>query len=206
MRLIQTLLMVLIGAFVLAATPVLAHGDNKHETSVAASKASNEASETVAPQTVATETSGAADHAQQRTRLDEVVQTFKSLHPATVHFPIALFLMAALTELFLIIRPAADLAGPVRVMVYGGAAGAIVAALFGWIHTGLWFGGDGAMQIHRWTGTGIAAAGILAAIAVNRATSSRAIFRTVLFSIGAALLVQGYLGGELAHGPRHLGF
>lgn len=134
-----------------------------------------------------------------------VVAILKKLHPATIHFPVALFLMAALTELFVMRRKGAGLEGAVRVLVYGGAAGAVVAALFGWIHTGLWFGGDTVMQVHRWNGMLIAVLGLAMAYLASRPLQSRALLRTALFSTAALVLAQGFLGGELAHGPNHLG-
>src|SRR3546814_19830671 len=75
-----------------------------------------------------------------------VMAVLKKLHPATIHFPIALFLMAAATELFVMRRKGAGLESAVRVLVYGGAIGAGVAVLFGWSPTGLWFGGEPGMQ------------------------------------------------------------
>src|SRR3546814_11996015 len=79
-----------------------------------------------------------------------VMAVLKKLHPATIHFPIALFLMAAATELFVMRRKGAGLESAVRVLVYGGAIGAVLAILFGWIHTRLWFGGDTVIQVYRW--------------------------------------------------------
>ncbi len=133
------------------------------------------------------------------------VGVLKRLHPATVHFPVALFLMAAITELLLIRRPQADMRPAIGIMIYGGAACAVIAALFGWIHTGLWFGGDAVMQIHRWNGTALALAGIILAAIAARTTQQRGALRVLLFIIAGAVLIQGYLGGELAHGPNHLG-
>jgi hypothetical protein len=113
--------------------------------------------------------------------------------------------MAALTELFVIARKGTGLESAVRVLVYGGAAGAVVAAIFGWIHTGLWFGGDTAMQVHRWNGMLIAVLGLAMAYLASRASASRTAFRAAIFAMAALVLVQGFLGGELAHGANHLG-
>jgi uncharacterized membrane protein len=129
----------------------------------------------------------------------------KKLHPATIHFPIALFFMAAATELFVMRRKGAGLESAVRVLAYGGAIGAVVAVLFGWIHTGLWFGGDTVMQVHRWNGMLIAVLGIAMAYLASRPSQSRAWLRASIFSMAALVLIQGFLGGELAHGANHLG-
>ena len=130
----------------------------------------------------------------------------KKLHPATIHFPIALFLMAALAELFVMAGRGVGVEPAVRVLIYGGAAGGVVAALFGWIHTGLWFGGDTVMQLHRWNGMLIAVLGLALAAVVRRPLENRTLLRTGLFAMAALILLQGFLGGELAHGPAHLGF
>ena len=153
------------------------------------------------------EASGAHDEAGGQSGVGDpgVLAVLKKLHPATIHFPVALFLMAAATELFVMRRKGAGLESAVRVLVYGGAAGAVIAALFGWIHTGLWFGGDTVMQVHRWNGMLIAVLGIAMAYLASRPSQSRAWLRTAIFSMAALILVQGFLGGELAHGPNHLG-
>ena len=134
-----------------------------------------------------------------------VIAALKKLHPATIHFPIALFLMAAATELFVMRRKDAGLESAVRVLVHGGAIGAVVAVLFGWIHTGLWFGGDAVMQVHRWNGMLIAVLGLAMAYLASRASASRTALRAAIFAMAALVLVQGFLGGELAHGANHLG-
>lgn len=133
-----------------------------------------------------------------------IMGVLKSLHPATVHFPIALFLMAAFTELLVLARPTPEREAGVRIMIYGAAAGALVAVLFGWIHTGLWLGGDATMRIHRWNGMLIALLGLAAAWIASRRAETRTALRLVLFPIAVLLIVQGFLGGELAHGTNHL--
>ena len=196
------LLLGLMAAFLLAivAQPALAHGDEKHDRPVA------EHSESPAIGTDATTGERSADTSVQTDQAGHDARggtIWTKLHPATVHFPIALLLMAALTEALSMARPSAGLRGSVRVLVWGGAAGAVVAAVFGWIHTGLWLGGTTVMQWHRWTGTILALAAPVAALLSTR--DDRAPFRALLFVIAFALLAQGYLGGELAHGPHHLG-
>ncbi|AIT79144.1 hypothetical protein JI59_04680 [Novosphingobium pentaromativorans US6-1] len=197
----------------LAAGPAYAHGEEEHGETLAASVKSSpghdetmpseqmfgEASETGHSDGGHDEVSGG--HAEDQTG---ALGVLKRLHPATVHFPIALFLMAALTELFIMSRRGAGLDTAVRAMIYGGAAGAVVAAGFGWIHTGLWFGGETTMQAHRWLGTLLAIFGLVLAGLAKRGGDSRAALRTLLFLIAAVVIVQGFLGGELAHGPDHL--
>ncbi len=193
------------------AAPVLAHGQQDHasETSqkggtevsaITDGSAASPPSKRGAVDDQSTVNDGASDDASSG-----LLAVIQKLHPATVHFPIALFLMAALTEIIAIARPSQGLSAAVRIMIYGGAAGAILAASFGWIHTGIWFGGDTNMQIHRWTGTAIAIAGVILASLASRKKTGRLALRVTLFGIAGAIFIQGYLGGELANGPNHLG-
>ena len=62
----------------------------------------------------------------------------------------------------------------------GDAGGAVIAAIFGWIHTGLWFGGDTAMQLHRWNGMLIAVLGVVLAALAHRRPESRTMLRIAL--------------------------
>lgn len=127
------------------------------------------------------------------------------LHPIAAHFPIALLLMAALAELLLILRPSLALETTVRFLVAGGAGGAAIAALLGWFAAG-WRLSDRSetLAIHRWNGTAIAGVALVAAWLAFR-SHSRAGLRLALAVLAAALVAQGYLGGEMVFGPNHLG-
>lgn len=183
--------------FILLPQLVQAHGPEKHDRGQSAQIATMPETSTSSSPSESEE--GA--HDANQVLLNGSVLT--RLHPATVHFPIALLLMAALTELFAMARPSPTLQGAVHVMLWGGAIGAIIAAIFGWVHTGVWFGGGATMQWHRWTGTGLAMLALLAAISAGRGHT--VVLRTLLFLCAAIVLAQGYLGAELAHGPHHLG-
>jgi uncharacterized membrane protein len=128
------------------------------------------------------------------------------LHPLATHFPIALLIAAALAELLLAIRPALGLQTTVRFLVAGGAIGAVAAASSGWFAGG-WRLADRSdtLALHRWTGTGIAGASLVALWLVTRKGESRAGLRILLIALAGALVIQGYLGGEMAFGPNHLG-
>lgn len=129
----------------------------------------------------------------------------KNLHPATIHFPIALFIVAGIAEAIAVLRPSsARLTGAVDIMLIAGGAGAVVAAVFGWVHTGIWFGGETAMQVHRWLGTGLAVVGAGLAALGWRSPRRRTMLRVVLSVVVLAVLLQGYLGAELGHGAGHL--
>ena len=209
--------LILVCAVFLAIGPVHAHGDEAHDSpagAAATSVPSQEASGVGGMQGASGQSAetghgsdahDAASDGHENASEGDFVTVLKKLHPATIHFPIALFLLAALAELFVMAGRGAAAEPAVRVLIYGGAAGAVVAALFGWIHTGLWFGGDAIMQFHRWNGMLIAALGLALAALAYRPREGRALLRTGLFAMAALILLQGFLGGELAHGPDHLG-
>ncbi len=127
------------------------------------------------------------------------------LHPFAAHFPLALLLAAVIAEIMFIVRPALGMGVVVRFLVAGGAIGATVAALLGWFAAG-WRLTDRSetLGLHRWNGTAIAIASLLATWLAFKSTG-RAGLRILLAIISVALLFQGYLGGEMVLGPNHLG-
>ncbi len=197
------LLLLLFGASVLAAPATSAHGEETHEEEPTAQSVEEPVTEpeqdlAVGGRAGESVDTGAADEAAG------FLTILKNLHPASVHFAIALFLVAAAAELVQLARPSEKLQAAVDVMCIAGGAGAVLAAIFGWLHTGFWFGGETSMQIHRWLGSGLALVGAILAISVGRGGTNRNIQRVLLVSLAIAVLVQGYLGGELAHGAGHL--
>lgn len=145
-------------------------------------------------------------------RVDEVsnadphpLEILRNLHPAAVHFPIALLLFAAAVEGLALFRASLSFDATVRLALYFAAAGTLGAAILGWVHTGLWLGGDALMQRHRWLGTVLVVfTMILAWLASRSGHSSRTPLRIGLALVATLVVVQGYLGAELAHGPNHL--
>ena len=203
-RLFHAIAAALVLALAILAQPAAAHGGEKH----GAAKAPVQTETPAASAQDGEEPASPSSEAQEEPRADSEHASsggsvLTRLHPATVHFPIALLIVAALVEMLAMARSSGPLAQAANVMTVAGAAGAVVAALFGWIHTGIWFGGDSTMHWHRWTGTGLALAAPLAALLAFRA--DRGVFRIVIVLIAAALVAQGYWGAELAQGPDHLG-
>lgn len=127
------------------------------------------------------------------------------LHPIAVHFPVALLLMAALAELLLVLRPALALETTVRFLVAGGAISAVMAALLGWFAAG-WRLADKSqtLGLHRWNGSAITGMALIATWFAFRSTR-RTGLRVTLAILAVALVIQGYLGGEMVFGPNHLG-
>lgn len=141
----------------------------------------------------------------EKNRATSASDVLGRLHPVAAHFPIALLLVAALAELALMFRPALGLEPTIRFLVGGGAIGAAIAALLGWFAGG-WRLGDRSdvLAVHRWNGTSIAVVSLLAAWFAMR-DQRRTRLRIALFLLAAALLVQGYYGGEMVFGPNHMG-
>jgi uncharacterized membrane protein len=129
------------------------------------------------------------------------------LHPAVVHFPIALITIAAVLEsLQLLRRKPALHAGTPTCLVFG-ALGGVLAAAFGWLLEDAEGGGGAVVDWHKWIGIASAVIGVVAALFLVRAAASdraRLVLRATLF-LGAALVgLTGYLGGEMVFGTNHL--
>ncbi len=121
------------------------------------------------------------------------------------HFPIALFLAAALAGLLFLLRPTAGLEVTVRFLVAAGTLGAIVAALLGWTAAG-WRLTDRSetLALHRWNGTIVAGLALLATWFAFR-TERRGALRAILAVLAIVIVARGYLCGEMVFGPNHLG-
>lgn len=190
-----------------APATVLAHGPQGHEEEAVQASPEEEAAQSAAqqqkPAAPAPTGTGAAVETEQL-EPSRIPHFLTNLHPATVHFPIALLLFAAFAELLSIARPGGRSRAAADIAAASGGIAASVAALFGWIHTGLWLGGGDIMQWHRWLGTGLGALGPVIALLALRKDESRLMLRLLLGLSAAAIIAQGWLGGELAHGFGHL--
>lgn len=201
----------LLAVIILSAGPALAHGENGHQSfddssvitqtgpSAVASLAPSETIEPIAGAGVAAATG--------ETRSITMASMLKNIHPATVHFPIALLLMAALLEALGALGLVRNTERAIELALYGTAITAAIAATFGWIHTGFWLGGDSAMHWHRWTGTALVPVAILLAWIAWRTRADdrcRLALRAGLGIGSLLILAQGYWGSELAHGIDHL--
>jgi len=125
--------------FITGQDPALAHGDEPHGTpEQTVAEAGVGETETGA---AAQAPSAGAEHGHNVVAQSSPLDILTMLHPATVHFPIALLLLAAVLEVALVVRPRSGLEPTIRIVLYFAAGGTIIAALFGWIHTGMWMGG-----------------------------------------------------------------
>ncbi|OAO00863.1 hypothetical protein A8B75_16810 [Sphingomonadales bacterium EhC05] len=186
-----------------------AHRNNEPDP-VAQSNEHNAADESMASMQSGDMTDPHAEHAHKAAtdKSFDLIDFLGRLHPMAVHFPIALFLVAALAELIMIINPTAGVGSSVRFLVWIGAAGGIVAAILGWLAGGIRMSDRSEiLGLHRWTGTGIAITGILLALLSNAPANSgkRTVFRVGLAAVALAILFQGYWGAEMSLGPNHMG-
>lgn len=137
-----------------------------------------------------------------------MLQFFGQFHPAIVHFPVALLMVAAVLEVCFLFSRKVGMQQAAVWNLHLGAAGAVVAAAMGWAlaetmsvepelrSTLLW---------HRWLGVGTAAFGTVAVVAwhVQRRVPSRGfllLYRLVLILGAAAVALAGHTGGTLVYG------
>ncbi len=136
--------------------------------------------------------------------VSRLFRLFGRLHPAVVHFPIALLVVAAMLELVQLIRRKPGLAPATPVCLILGAASAVAASFLGWL---LDDGSGGTLVgIHKWAGLLASGVAFVAVVLVWKVESPRAarMLRPTLF-VGAGLVgLTGYLGGELVFGRNHL--
>lgn len=132
-------------------------------------------------------------------------------HPLLVHFPIALLMAAALAQAMSLRGRNDSLDQTVRFLVWTAAAGGLVAGLFGWAHAGPPASAEaGVMFAHRWLGTALMFGMIGIALLIEwhrgaRSSVSGLVVNVAIFGGAAAVALNGFLGGALAHGGmRHL--
>jgi uncharacterized membrane protein len=144
--------------------------------------------------------------------LETLMDFLGRLHPAVVHFPIALILTAVLFETIAAVRRGDRRSTLALQCLALGAAAAAFAAWFGWISAEKDPYGRSVAQtlfIHRWSGVaaaGLAVIALIAALFVREGRPAWAMraYRGALLLSGACIAVGGYMGGELVHGGGHL--
>jgi len=141
-----------------------------------------------------------------------ILQLLGKLHVLVIHFPIGLLAAAAIGESWWIWKKYPGRSPFVRFCVMRGGAGAIVAAILGWIHaTYGGFGADAgqAMMLHRWLGT-TAAVGAVVTLGLSEWDEIRKhrslLFRGVLFASAAIVGAAGHFGGMLVYGSDYFRF
>jgi uncharacterized membrane protein len=154
---------------------------------------------------------GMETEAAPRTIPQRLVRWLGAMHPAAVHFPIALFLVAAVLEIAALTLRRPVLTQGTRVIIALAAISAIGAVVLGWFAMGLPGNDDVTHTYHRWLGTSIAGLGLATWWAkehwIRRPGRGRELIYIGLLTVtAAAILVNALLGGMLTHGVRHLMF
>jgi len=134
------------------------------------------------------------------------------MHPLFVHFPIALFLVAALAE---ILRPNRDKERPTATayacVTLGALMGAL-AAFSGWTYAELYPPSPREVDttnLHRWTGVVVAGLGLVAFVAGGLAHAKALsgltrVYRAAIVLAGLGVGFSAHLGATLIHGEGYL--
>lgn len=134
------------------------------------------------------------------------------LHPATVHFPVALLLVGGLFVVLGFRWP--QLAHPIPfACLLLGAGSAIVASMMGWSFAdqegyGSWTRGlDASIARHRWAGIAVTIAAVAFSLVAIKAELSKNLKLRKVWQIGLLLCASivglvGHIGGELTYGEQ----
>lgn len=147
-------------------------------------------------------------HRPQDQSLARLARWFGRFHPASVHFPIAMILSAALAEVLLIVTQRTFYVGASRFCLWIGSLGAVIAGTLGWLFAGFSPGEDHwTLALHRWFGTATAFGSVpllwFGERAAQGGAGARRTFRVGLFSVALLVAATGFLGGALVYGLDH---
>jgi len=133
-------------------------------------------------------------------------ELFGRLHPVSVHFPVALLLVAAFCEALNALRPSDTLRrGAVLCLVFG-TLGAALAAGTGWVHVELEGSRKDGVELHRWLGVATASLALvttvlgLTAMRGSHGSSTTAAYRLALLFTAGLVGFTGKIGGEMSWG------
>jgi mono/diheme cytochrome c family protein/uncharacterized membrane protein len=141
--------------------------------------------------------------------IEKLIPWLGRLHPAAVHFPIALLTAAAVAEFLRLAtgKPAFDAAS--RFCTWFGALAAVAAAVLGWFAGGFRLPDTSwVLMTHRWLGTSTVpwTALILLLSEWSRQPDrhrTRMWFRVTLLGAAGLILVTGFFGGAVVFGLDH---
>jgi uncharacterized membrane protein len=138
-----------------------------------------------------------------RTFVQHLTAWLGSFHSASTHFPIALLMVAVLSEALGWWTRKETWLTCTRFLLLLGAASALNTATLGWLN--VYSGVSSVYKFHQWLGTGTAVWAVLTAgcavlFECREGSPERARLRGALF-LGAALVgLTGFLGGAIVYG------
>lgn len=186
----------------LLAAPVVAHKGEDH--SAAGQPAAETAGDAAGPEPVAVQ-DGAGD--SENAEPGAAARTFDwiaRLHPAIVHFPVALLPLAFASAL--LARRRARWRWTARVLAGLSVVTLPLAALTGWMLVGAPDPAASALlSWHRWNGVALALLALPLGLALARDREGGTGTAVLLLGLGTVLVLgQGWMGGALVHGIDHL--
>lgn len=125
------------------------------------------------------------------------------LHPALVHLPIGILLLACLFELLTRSSRYATVRATIQVMVFWGMLCAIGSVITGFLLEGSGEYEEELVDTHQWAGIVAAALSLLLYI-LYRVNAKRNTIRISAFLVLASVFVTGHLGGNVTRGPEFL--
>ena len=132
-----------------------------------------------------------------------LLQTVGRSHPLLVHFPVALLVVAAASELGGLWRRSSEVGAMARGLVWFALPATFAAAFAGWTMSErdpVSRAMASTLEWHRWTGVGVLALTLLCVL-LRQKTSA---FRCVLFCSAIGVAVTGHLGGTMSWGEGYL--
>ena len=132
-----------------------------------------------------------------------LMQTVGRSHPLLVHFPVALLVVAAASELGGLWRRSPEVGAMARGLVWFALPATFAAAFAGWTMSErdpVSRAMASTLEWHRWTGVGVLALTVLCVL-LRQKTSA---FRGALFCGAIGVGVTGHLGGTMSWGDGYL--
>lgn len=131
------------------------------------------------------------------------------LHPIMVHFPVSLLLIAAVMEVMTFRKFQSSLRTGINWLVFVGAGGALISAVFGWLLASSGSYGGDTFATHQWVGIATAVLGILVAfflwlIIRKKRYGFVKVYQALLLLATVGVSVAGHYGGSLTHGQDYL--
>jgi mono/diheme cytochrome c family protein/uncharacterized membrane protein len=130
------------------------------------------------------------------------------LHPAVVHFPITMLLLAAILELFTLKNFNSRLRSTIHILVVIGLISALISGLLGYFLSKDETGGTN-LNIHQWVAYATIVLGAVSWFLLNNIVSKNQLslikpYRGFLIITSVGIIITGHFGALLAHGDDYL--